>query len=83
MAKIYRRSKPQFVPHQYGDGSYQLHIQTGSGRPLREKVNAIRVFSERVVVGMLTTKQFYLRMSDPASQAAPALVKPADIVVQE
>jgi hypothetical protein len=83
MAKIYRRSTPSFVPHKYDDGSYQLHLRMDSNRQLREKANAIRVFSEVALVAMLRTGPFSLRMSDPVGDPSPALIEPGEVVIAE
>ena len=83
MSKIYRRSKPTFVPHRYDDGSYQLHLRMDSNRQLREKANAVRVFSDVALVAMLKTGLFYLRMSDPTGDPSPALIEPDEIVIIE
>lgn len=83
MARIYRESDPNYLPHKYRDGHFQLHTVRVPGTPLHHRANAIRVRTEAEVIAMLKTRHWHLRMSDPHSSASPSLIDPGDIVIVE
>jgi hypothetical protein len=69
MPRIYRGSDPNYLPHKYRDGRFQLHTIQVPGTPLHHRANAIRVGTESEVIALLKTQRWHLRMSDPQSSA--------------